>query len=220
VETGAGDEEEEREKRTIEILEFTCSYGCISHERNTLEKVYEEKKAKCEELARELKTRREEELRVTAVIASSMGALDEPSMKELQKVLRCNNKELGRLARQISETVVVGRQNARRIEPGSREEVNEVAEEEVERMNEWQVEHGRGSGHGHGRSSVHRNGHGNGNRNGGNESESQNGIGIGIRIGNHRENDADSANDSASDSDMEEDQDQGPNPEAEEGCRS
>jgi ribosomal protein L27 len=43
------------EQRTLEILEFSCPYGCISHGKNTLEKVYEEKEAKYEELARELR---------------------------------------------------------------------------------------------------------------------------------------------------------------------
>jgi hypothetical protein len=109
---GAARREEEaeggREQKTIEILEFSCPYGCISDGRNTLEKIYEEKKAKYEELARELKTRRQEEVSVTAVIVSSMGTLYEPSMKDLQKVLRCNDKELRRLRGQMSETVIVG----------------------------------------------------------------------------------------------------------------
>jgi hypothetical protein len=66
-----------------------------------------------------------------------MGALYGPSMKDLQKVLRCNDKELRRLGRQMSETMIVGsmeiwRQNARRIEAGSRKEVNEMIEEEAE----------------------------------------------------------------------------------------
>jgi hypothetical protein len=78
----AGEEVEEAEDGEDEA----CTYGCISHGRNTLEKVYEEKKAKYEELARELRTRRQEEVRVTAVIVSSMGALYGPSMKDLQKV--------------------------------------------------------------------------------------------------------------------------------------
>jgi hypothetical protein len=70
-----------------------------------------------------------------------MGAVYGPSMKDLQKVLRCNNKELRRLGRQMSETVIVGsteiwRENARRIEPGSREEVNEMIKEEAERIDE------------------------------------------------------------------------------------
>jgi hypothetical protein len=93
---GTGEKEGGREQRIIEILEFSCPYGYISHGRNTLEKVYEEKKAKYEALARELRTRRQEEVKVTAVTVSSIGAVYGPSMKDLQKVLRCNDKELRR----------------------------------------------------------------------------------------------------------------------------
>jgi hypothetical protein len=49
---------EEEERRITEILELSCPYGCISHNRNTLEKIYEAKKAKYEELARMLSTQR------------------------------------------------------------------------------------------------------------------------------------------------------------------
>jgi hypothetical protein len=46
------------EQKIIEILEFSCPYGGISHDRNTLEMTYEKKKAKYEELARMLSTQR------------------------------------------------------------------------------------------------------------------------------------------------------------------
>jgi hypothetical protein len=201
---GARAEEGEggREQRIIKILEFSCPYSCISHGRNTLEKVYEEKKAKYEELARELRTRRQEEVRVTAVILSSIGTVYGLSMKDLQKVLRFNDRELRRLGRQMSKTVIVGsveiwRQNARHTEAGSREEVNEMIEEEAERMDEWQVEHRLGHGHGMGNIRGNGDGDGNGNGNGDDESESE----IGIRFRDYRDNDA------ASDSDADEDPD-------------
>jgi hypothetical protein len=66
------------------------------------------KKAKYEELARVLRTERQEKVRVTAVIVSSMGAVYEPSMKDLQKVLRCNDQEMKTLARHMSEIVILG----------------------------------------------------------------------------------------------------------------
>jgi hypothetical protein len=91
-----------------EILEFSCPYGCILHGRNTLEKIYEAKKAKYEELARISSTQRQEEVRVTAMIVSSMGAVYGLSMKDLQKVLRCNGEEMKKLARQMSDTVILG----------------------------------------------------------------------------------------------------------------
>jgi hypothetical protein len=93
------------ERKIIEILGFSCTYGCISHSRNTLEKTYEAKKAKYEKLARMLSTQRHEKARVTVVIVSSMRAIYGPSMKNLQNVLRCNDKEI---KKQMSETAILG----------------------------------------------------------------------------------------------------------------
>jgi hypothetical protein len=73
--------EEEGEQKITEIIEFSCPYGCISHGRGTLEKTYEAKRAKYEELVRTLSTLRQEKVRVTAIIVSSMGATYGPSMK-------------------------------------------------------------------------------------------------------------------------------------------
>jgi hypothetical protein len=36
--------EEEGEQKITEIIELSCPYGCISHDRDTLEKTYEVKK--------------------------------------------------------------------------------------------------------------------------------------------------------------------------------
>jgi hypothetical protein len=66
--------EHEKEEQVTEIIEFSCPYGYISQGRNTLERVYEEKKRKYTELARNLKRLRKGQARVTAVIVSSMGA--------------------------------------------------------------------------------------------------------------------------------------------------
>jgi hypothetical protein len=84
-------------------------------------------------------------VRVTAVIVSSMGAVYGRSMKDLQKVLRCNDKEMKKLARQMSETVIVGsmeiwRKNAQDIARGTRDDVNELIAEEGARMEEARVE--------------------------------------------------------------------------------
>jgi hypothetical protein len=37
-----------------------------------------------------------------------MGAIYGPSMKDLREVLRCNDKEMKKHARQMSETVILG----------------------------------------------------------------------------------------------------------------
>jgi hypothetical protein len=128
---------EEREQKITKIIEFSCPYGCISHDRDTLEKTYETKRAKYEELARTLSTLRQEKVRVMAIIVSSMGAVYGSSMKDLQKILRCNNKEMKKLERKMSETAILGsleiwRDNAMQIKRGNRDDANGlIAEEEV-----------------------------------------------------------------------------------------
>jgi hypothetical protein len=145
---GRGREEGEEQKIT-EIPEFSCPYGGISHDRNTLEMTYEKKKVKSEELARTLSAHRHKKVRVTVVIVSSMGAIYRPSMKDLQKVLRCNDKEIKKVARQMSETLILGslkiwRSYTKQIEQGNRDEANELIAEEEARMEEARVELERG----------------------------------------------------------------------------
>jgi hypothetical protein len=92
-----------------------------------------------------LSTQQQEEVRVTVVIVSSMGAVYGPSMKNLQKVLRCNDKEMKKLARQMSDTVILGsmeiwRNNAKRIGRGNQEVASALIEDEEARMEEVRVE--------------------------------------------------------------------------------
>jgi hypothetical protein len=70
-----------------------------------------------------------------------MEAIYGPSMIDLQKVLRCNNKEMKKLDRKMSETVIFGsweiwRNNAKHIERGNRDEVNQLIAEEERSMEE------------------------------------------------------------------------------------
>jgi hypothetical protein len=102
------DAAERGEQRMAEIIEFSCPYGYISQRRDSLKHAYKEKKRKYAELAKELKTQRGENVRVTAVIVSSMGAVYLPSLKDLQKVLKCSDEELRQLGRKMSETVIAG----------------------------------------------------------------------------------------------------------------
>jgi hypothetical protein len=112
---GRREGQEEGEQEITEIIEFSRPYGCVSHDRDTLEKTYEAKKAKYEELARTLRTLRNEKVRVTAIIVFSIGAICGPSMKDLQKLLRCNNNETKKLERKMSETVIFGSPTAWRM---------------------------------------------------------------------------------------------------------
>jgi hypothetical protein len=136
---------ESRETKMTEIVEFSCPYGYVSYGRNTLERVYEEKKRKYAELARALQRERQEEVRITAVIVSSMGAVYGPSLKDLQKVLRCSDREIKEIGKKMSDTVIIGsmeiwRQNAREIEVGTREEGNAVIEAEIREIGEAEIE--------------------------------------------------------------------------------
>jgi hypothetical protein len=45
---------------------------------------------------------------VMALIISSMGAIYGPSLKDFQKVLRCNDKKMRKLEKEMSETMIVG----------------------------------------------------------------------------------------------------------------
>jgi cystathionine beta-lyase family protein involved in aluminum resistance len=51
----AEENKNENESKVMEILEFSCPYGYTSYGRDSLERVYQEKKRKHAELARELK---------------------------------------------------------------------------------------------------------------------------------------------------------------------
>jgi hypothetical protein len=98
--------------------------------------VDDEKKGKSAELVNVLTRVTGKQVRVTAVIVSSMGAVYVPSMKNLQKVLKCNDRELKKLARRMFETVIVGsmeiwRQTTRTIGAGMNDEVNRLIEEEA-----------------------------------------------------------------------------------------
>jgi hypothetical protein len=136
---------EDREQNITEIIEFSCPYSCISHDRDTLEKTYETKRTKYEELARTLSTIRNEKVRVMPIIVSSIRAIYGPSMKDLQKVLRCSNNEMKKLERKMSETVIFGsweiwRNNAKHMERGNREEVNQLIAEEERSVEEAEAE--------------------------------------------------------------------------------
>jgi hypothetical protein len=68
-----------------------------------------------------------------------MGAVYLPSLKDLQKVLRCSDEELRQFGRKMSETVIAGsieiwRQNAHRTERGTNGEANELIEIEIEEV--------------------------------------------------------------------------------------
>jgi hypothetical protein len=101
-------EREGRAGRAMEIREFSCPYGYVSHERDTLATVYEQKKAKYSDLANALRGLRQQPVNVTAIIVSSMGAVYSQSLKELRKILGCSNREMQKLGRRMSDAAITG----------------------------------------------------------------------------------------------------------------
>jgi hypothetical protein len=91
-----------------EIVEFSYPDGHISHDRDTLETVYERKIAQYQELAKEVRAIRGQQVNVTAIIVSSMGAVYAPSLKALQRILNCSASELHRLGKKMSAAAVLG----------------------------------------------------------------------------------------------------------------
>jgi hypothetical protein len=81
----------EHKERVTEIIKFSWPYGYISRGQGTLERVHEERMRKYLRLARSLKQPGREDVRITGVIVSLMGAASNQLLKDLQKVLRCSD---------------------------------------------------------------------------------------------------------------------------------
>jgi hypothetical protein len=130
--------ETSRNERSLpEIIEFSCPYADISHERDAFQGICEQKKDNYADLANELKRRRRGQIRVTAMIVSSMGAADGPSLKDLQKILKFNDPQMRKLGKRmpaivIANSIEIWRQNAHQIERGTNGDLNVMMEGEVE----------------------------------------------------------------------------------------
>jgi hypothetical protein len=59
-------------------------------------------------LAEELRELRRQKVRVTAIIVSSMEAVYKPSLKDLQKVLKCTDRQIKKIGKQMAEEVIRG----------------------------------------------------------------------------------------------------------------
>jgi hypothetical protein len=75
---------------------------------NALKRVFEQKQRKCSQLAQELSYFRHERVGVTAVIVPSFGAVYVQSLKDSHTVLRCDDRQLKKLGRLMSEAVIRG----------------------------------------------------------------------------------------------------------------
>jgi hypothetical protein len=126
-------EREGKGGRVIEILEFSCPYDYMSHGRDTLASIYEQKKNKYSELADALGRLKQQPVNVTAVIVSSMGAVYPQSLKDLRSILQCSSKEIQKLGRQMSDAAITGslqiwRRMCREMDP---RDTGEGAEQEL-----------------------------------------------------------------------------------------
>jgi hypothetical protein len=101
-------EREVRGQRIPKILEFSCPYGYISHDKDILTTVYEQKKAKDRSLANTLEMLRHSHVNVTAVIVSSMGAVYPQSLRDLRAILHCDSRETQKLGRRMSDAAITG----------------------------------------------------------------------------------------------------------------
>jgi hypothetical protein len=138
-------EREGKKGRVIEILEFSCPYGYISHGQDTLAKVYEQKKGKYRELADALGRVRQQPVNVTAVIVSSMGAVYPESLKDLRSILQCSSREIQKLGQRMSDAAITGslqiwRKMAQRMEPKQDGEETERGLIEYERREAIETE--------------------------------------------------------------------------------
>jgi hypothetical protein len=98
----------ENGRRVTELIEVTCPYGYISHEVDTLERAFEEKKAKYRDLSIVLSEQLNHKVRLTPVVVSSMGAVFGLSMVKLNEVLRCDERHERKVGRKMSDAAITG----------------------------------------------------------------------------------------------------------------
>jgi hypothetical protein len=128
----------------IEMIEFSCPYGRIANGQNTLELTYRHKHEKYTRLVEELKRLSGKKVRLTVVIISSMGAVWKQSLKDLQKLLKCDDRKLNKLGREMSEVVIKGSMEIWRRDTGGRyveaREEHDVIRNEIEIIEEEENE--------------------------------------------------------------------------------
>jgi cyanate lyase len=84
------------------------------HGRSTSEPTYRQEKEKDASFADRLRELGTQKVRVTAIIASSIGAVYKPSLKDLQKVMKCTDRQINKTTKQMSKAVIRGSMKIRR----------------------------------------------------------------------------------------------------------
>jgi hypothetical protein len=90
----------------MEILEFSCPYGHMSHKQDMLRAVYDRKMAKYREFRDEIRSLTRQPVNLTSIIVSSMGDVYGPSLKALKTILGSSDGELQTLERRMSDAAI------------------------------------------------------------------------------------------------------------------
>jgi hypothetical protein len=91
-----------------ELIDISCPYGRITYGDSSLEKTYSAKITEYRESADELQQQRRFYTNIIPIIVSSIGAVYPPSLKALQTVLSCTDREIGVIGQRISEAAIAG----------------------------------------------------------------------------------------------------------------
>jgi hypothetical protein len=96
-------------------------------------------------LAEELRELRRQKVRVTATIVSSMGAINTPSLKHLQKGLKCRDRQIKKRDKQLTEAGIRGslkiwRHDTCERHEEYREQEQEIIQHEITELQSGEVE--------------------------------------------------------------------------------
>jgi hypothetical protein len=91
----------------IVLIDISCPYRRISYGTNTLEKVYLDKKKKYNRLVQETSNIVKIHVEIILIIVSSLGAIHARSLEALRNFFFCNDKKIKRIARPLSQTLIV-----------------------------------------------------------------------------------------------------------------
>jgi hypothetical protein len=98
----------ENQLQVWEIVESSCPYGYINQDGNTLEHGFQQKMQNYARLAQEIMDITHIRARVSAIIVSYLGAVHLPSLRQLNGILKCDDRKLRKLGRRMSESVMSG----------------------------------------------------------------------------------------------------------------
>jgi hypothetical protein len=90
------------------LIDISCPSRRISDGANTLEKVYIDKKDKYSKLAQETSNIREIYVEIIPIIVLSLEAVHTRPLEAFRNLLLCDDKEMKRIRRRLSEAAIMG----------------------------------------------------------------------------------------------------------------